>query len=303
VRVLVTGASGHVGGAVVARLANDGHEVVALSRRPPSAGGAAEVVLADIASPSVLERLAGQPPCEAIVHAAAALGATPWDPEIVPVNCAGLQRVLWLADRWACARFVFTSSIQVIGRPRVLPVDEDHPLDPLTAYHASKLFGERLVALAAGRGVTATSLRLTSPVGPAMADGRIFSVFVGRALAGLPLEVAGEGSRRQDYVDVRDVADAVALAVERGPGGVLNVGSGRAVSNRALAERCAELLGGRSEVRLGGAPDAEDGVSWEVSIERAAGALGYAPSRSLEDSIRGLATAMSRSPRRPEFSR
>lgn len=288
-RVLVTGARGHVGGAVVDRLAVAGHDVVALSRRPPPAAGAAHVVLADIGDPAALEQLDREQPCQAIVHAAAALGSRPWNPEIPRVNCLGIQRVLWLAERWGCARFVFTSSIQVVGRPRFTPVDEKHPLDPLTEYHASKLFGEHLVALAAGRGVAATSLRLTSPVGPGTPDGRIFSVFVQRALAGLPLEVAGAGSRRQDYVDVRDVADAVALALEQETSGVLNVGSGRAVSNRELAELCAKLLGARSQVRFDGAPDEEEGVSWEVSIARASDALGYAPTRSLEDSIRDLA--------------
>jgi len=246
-------------------------------------------VQADITDVQALQRVGDERPCEAIVHAAAALSGAAHDPEIPAVNCLGTQRVLWLAEHWRCRRFVFTSSIQVVGRPRVLPIDEEHPLDPQTEYHASKLFGERLVALAAGRGIMATSLRLTSPVGPGMPGGRIFSVFVQRALAGLPLEVAGSGSRRQDYVDVRDVADAVALAIDRGASGLLNVGSGRAVSNRELAERCAERLGGGSPVQLSGEPDAEEGVSWEVAIDRASTVLGYAPSRSLEDSIRDVA--------------
>jgi len=291
VRVLVTGASGHVGGAVVDRLAADGHEVVAVSRRGRRHGGSVHVLPADIADPRTLARISAERPCDAIVHAAAVLGGAPWDSEISRVNCLGVQRVLALAERWGCPRFVFTSSIQVIGRPRIVPVDERHPLEPLTAYHASKLFGERMVAIAAGRGIMSSSLRLTSPVGPGMVGARIFSVFVRRARAGLSLDVAGAGSRGQDYVDVRDVADAVALAIQRGLTGVCNVGSGRTVSNRQLAERCVELLGARSELRIGGVPDAEEGVSWEVSIARASAKLGYAPRRSLEDSIRDLASS------------
>ena len=301
-RVLVTGAGGHVGAAVAERLVAGRHDVVALSRRR-SPVAAAQVVRADIAERREVERLADEPPCEAIVHAAAAIGSDPSDSEITRANCLGTQHVLWLAERWSCRQFVFTSSIQVVGRPRAVPIDEEHALDPPTAYHATKLFGERLVALAGRRGMAASTLRLTAPIGPGMADGRILSVFVRRALAGAPLDVAGSGTRRQDYVDVRDVADAVALALDGAPVGVLNVGSGRAVSNRELAERCVRALGSASEVRLGATTDTEEGVSWEVSIARASGALGYAPRRSLEDSIVDLATAMTRSPRLEEFNR
>jgi nucleoside-diphosphate-sugar epimerase len=146
-------------------------------------------------------------------------------------------------------------------------------------------------------------------VGPGMPDGRILSVFVRRALAGEPLEVAGEGSRAQDYVDVRDAADAAVACLEAGATGVFNVAAGRAVTNVDLARRCVEVLDSASAVRLGHVPDPEEGVRWEVSIARAAGAFGYEPRRSLEESIagaaelreRGLATRISRSPRRPEF--
>jgi UDP-glucose 4-epimerase len=307
--VLVTGAGGHVGGAVAARLAEAGHEVVGVSRRLLPAPALAEAVAADLGSRDAVAQIGERAPCQAVVHAAAAIDPDPHSLEVARTNCLGALNVHWLAERWGCERFVFVSSLPVIGRPRSLPVDEDHPLDPASAYHASKLFGERLTALAAGRGVAAASLRLTSPVGPGMPDGRIFSVFVRRARAGEPLEVAGRGTRAQDYVDVRDVAGAALAALERRAGGVLNVASGRAVTNLELAEACVSALGSSSEVRLGGAPDPDEGVRWEVSIERAGRELGYSPSCTLADSIagtaergeRGLARAISRSPRREEL--
>jgi nucleoside-diphosphate-sugar epimerase len=287
-RILVTGASGHVGGAVAARLAEAGHGVVGLSRRPLGPPGLAEAVAADIGDADALEAMAAREPCEAVVHAAAAMGGDLLAAEIARVNCVGTQNVLRLANAWGARHWVFISSVPVIGPPRELPVTEDHPLDPPTAYHASKLFGERLTGLARGRGMAAAALRLTSPVGPGMPPGRIFETFVRRARAGEPLEVAGEGTRAQDYVDVRDVADAVLGCLDRQAVGTFNVAAGRAVTNADLARRCVAVLGSASDVRLGGRPDPEEGVRWEVSVDRAAAAFGYAPTRTLEDSILGV---------------
>jgi nucleoside-diphosphate-sugar epimerase len=131
-----------------------------------------------------------------------------------------------------------------------------------------------------------------------MAAGRILPVFVRRALAGEPLELAGEGTRGQDYVDVRDIAAAVEASLRVEPSGVLNIASGTCTTNLELAGRCVELLGSSSEVRLSGTPDREEGVRWEVSIERAAETIDYRPRHSLEDSITTVAEELRTNPDR-----
>ena len=285
----MTGASGHVGGAAAARLVEAGHDVVGLSRRSAGPPGMSRALPADITSGTDIDQVAAEQPCDAIVHAAAVIDPDPHAAEMALVNCLGTQRIVELAEHWSCAAFVFVSSVPVVGRPRELPVTEAHPVDPPTAYHASKLFGERLTELARRRGMAAASLRLTSPAGPGTPRGRILEVFVRRALAGQPLEVAGEGTRAQDYVDVRDVADAALACLEGRATGVFNIARGEAASNAALARRCVEVLDSHSEVRVGGRPDPDDGVRWEVSIERASETFGYSPSRTLEDSIAAVA--------------
>jgi UDP-glucose 4-epimerase len=291
VRILVTGSSGHVGGAIAEHLMQEGHEVIGLSRRVTKRNRLLSgAVAADIGQPDLIgsldvERLR----CEAVVHAAAALDKDPHALSISLTNGVGTQQVLELAARWQVSSFVYLSSVPVIGRPRQLPIDEAHPTDPVTAYHASKLYGEHLVGVAALSGMPAVSLRLTAPVGPGMPDGRILSVFVRRALAGEALELAGEGTRLQDYVDVRDIARAAQASLERRATGVLNIGSGRPVSNLELAQRCVAAVGSRSEVRLSGVPDPEEGLRWEVSIARAAEVIDYSPRQSIDDSINAVA--------------
>lgn len=284
----MTGASGHVGGAVARHLVASGAEVIAVGRRGSGVEGIAGERPLDLADPGLdpatVAALVAEP-IDALVHAAAAIHEAPDAPAITAVNCRGTQVMLAAAELLGAQRLVFVSSVSVIGTPKATPIDEGHPTDPPTAYHASKLFGEHLMALAASRGLAAASLRITSPVGPGLRGGTILSAFAQRALAGLPLEVAGRGTRRQDYVDARDVATAIEAAIERRATGVINIASGRPIANAELARRCVAVTGSGSAIELGVGDDPSDDVSWEVSIERAATVLGYRPRHDLDDSI------------------
>ncbi len=289
-RVLVTGASGHVGGAIARHLVASGCEVIGLSRRPSRVAGLAGALELDLGSETAAEQIAEQvPSCAAIVHAAASMEKQLDAPAIALVNVLGTQQIVRLAQRWDSAQIVFISGVPVIGRPRDLPVTEAHPTDPPTAYHASKLFGEILMQLAGRSGLSTTSLRLTSPVGPGMPADRILSVFVRRALEREPLLLAGRGTRHQDYVDVRDAAAAVAACLRERPAGVFNIAAGKSTSNLELAEKCRFLLGSSSEIRFTGVDDPEEGVNWEVSIAEAHRRFGYAPQFSLDQSIQAVA--------------
>ncbi len=289
-RVLVTGSSGFVGGAIARHLLESGCEVVGLGRGLTAGNRALTgAVAADIGKPGLADALrAGQPRCDAIVHAAAAVTFAPFAPEIATTNCLGTQQLLELAMAWEVGSFVFLSSLPVIGRPVRTPITEEHPTAPLTAYHASKLYGERLVSLCTEAGLSGISMRLTAPVGAGMPGSRVLAAFAERARAGEPLEVAGRGSRGQDYVDVLDIATAVAAAIERPQRGVVNLGSGRCVTNLELAQACVAQLGSSSAIETVG-EDSEEGVRWEVSIAAAGRLLSYRPQRSLADSIEAVA--------------
>lgn len=287
----MTGSGGHVGGAIADELTSSGHEVIGLGRRLTKRNRRlAGALVADIGHVGAAESLASrQPRCDAIVHAAAALDKDNESPAITLTNALGTQQMLALARAWDVASFVYISGVTVIGMPQRLPIDETHPTAPLTAYHASKLFGEHLAAIAHHGGLPAVSLRLTAPVGPETPPGRILSVFVQRALAGEPLELAGQGERRQDYVDVRDVAAAVQTCVTQSATGLMNVGAGTSTSNLELARSCVEQLGSSSDIRLSGKPDPEEDRRWEVSIAHAQASIGYRPRHRLADSIAAVA--------------
>lgn len=289
--VLVTGATGHVGGAIVQGLTAADHRVVGLGRRAaPTRPAQVEQLSLDIGADDFPERLAESvEPCDAIVHCAAAIN-TPADAvETSRTNCTGTHNLIEVARRWKTRRFVFISGVAVLGLPDGEPFDEQRCPRPLTPYLASKLYGEHLIRSADVEGLSGVSLRLTSPVGPGLTQKRIFSLFVERALSGATLTIHGKGTRIQNYVDVRDVARIVETCLSNHAPGVFNVAADEAVSNVRLAHRCVKVLGSSSSIEFSGRADADDGLEWDVPNDRAKRTFGFSPKHTIEDSIVALA--------------
>src|SRR5262245_6952641 len=112
---------------------------------------------------------------------------------------------------------VHTSTRQVYGRPRYLPVDEDHPTAPVDVNGVDKLAGEQFhMIYSSVHDMAISALRLTNVYGPRQClvrDGLGFlPVFVRRALQGESIQVYGDGEQRRDCLHVNDVVRALALA-------------------------------------------------------------------------------------------
>lgn len=288
-KVLLTGATGQIGRAIAARLSRNGHVLIGISRGLSPVEGLSEHVQTCLGEGNAAKYITRKVlECEAIIHAAASLSHDLCDPSISLVNCLGTQQVIELAKIWGSSQLVYVSSLPVIGRPQYHPITEEHPVQPPTAYHASKLYGEHLMYVANFGGCRAVSLRLTSPAGPRTPDKRILSTFVRRALSNQPLEVLGRGTRKQNYVDVRDVAAAVEACITRRASGLYNIAAAESISNYSLAVTCVDELSSHSSVTFAEAPDPEEGVSWDVSIARARRDLCYQPQFTIRDSIRAI---------------
>lgn len=283
-KAIIIGGTGHVGGAIRRQLASFGWETIDVSRSGS--------IRADLAWPDFADQVAAAVRvCDVIVHCAASMDKALTYRAISQVNGAGTQEVIRTAALTRARHLVYISSVPVIGQPRYLPVDEEHPTNPLTAYHASKLFGEHLIRLAASPSLLTTSLRLTSPIGPGTPPGRIFSEFAGRARRGEPLVLAGQGGRRQNYVDVRDIARAVGQCLQSEVAGVFNIAGAAAVSNLELARCCVQTLGSASPVTFSGTADPEESISWDVSIEKARQSFGFQPVHPLAGSIHAFTSS------------
>ena len=296
-RILLTGASGFIGSAIATHLVSEGHEVIGLNAhpRPWFADKGVSEIVTDIASADAMASLSTEmEPCDAIIHTAASLDMSLFAADVLRVNCTGLQNLLRLASKWHRPKFVFLSSLPVIGVPKFLPITEEHPAQPLTAYHASKLFGEHLVRMAEAHGMLGASLRLTAPVGPRMPKNRLLAVLVNRSLNNTPLEISGSGSRKQNYIDVRDIARATELCLKKNTSGVFNIGAATCISNLELAHRCIAGCNSTSNVLFSGRADSEEGFSWDVSIEKAKNELGFIPQFDIDDAIAAVVADIGR---------
>ena len=136
------------------------------------------------------------------------------------INCASQLSLLECCrSQNPDVKIVFASTRQLYGRPKYLPVDEAHPLEPVDVNGINKLAAERYYSLYSEiHGLPTVSLRLTNTYGPRMEitnDKKGFAgVFIRRALAGEKIQIFGTGEQRRDFNFVTDVVDALLLAGE-----------------------------------------------------------------------------------------
>lgn len=124
-----------------------------------------------------------------------------------------------------------------------LPIREDHPTEPLTAYGRSKVVCERyLQETSAVRGCVLTVLRLAQVYGPGERPIKAIPRFIEAIRAGRPPLIYGDGSDLRDYVYVDDAARAMVLALEREAGGVFNISSGQPRSILDVARILAQAV-------------------------------------------------------------
>ncbi|MEU0512575.1 NAD-dependent epimerase/dehydratase family protein [Amycolatopsis sp. NPDC006125] len=268
-RVLVTGAAGYLGHAVVAALAERGHEPVAFVRDAARAPRlAAATAVGDVEDPASLREAVRD--VEGVCHLAARARVRESLTDPLPywhTNVNGTLNLLEaLTDRDVPAKLVLASTAAVYGTPDIQPISEDALIAPTNPYGATKAAADLAAANVAATGqLGAISLRAFNIAG-AVDDhpDRDFTRLIPKVLAvqaGLAEElgVNGDGSAVRDFVHVADMAHAFVLAIEAcTPGGwrAYNVGSGRETSiNDVLA--ATEQITGRP-VRIKRNPPANE---------------------------------------------
>jgi nucleoside-diphosphate-sugar epimerase len=287
-RILVTGSSGLVGGALVSALTSRG---VVVARLDIKANGAAHGDVRD--RQRVREAIAG---AEGVIHLAA-VSRVIWgerEPGLCwSTNIGGLTNVLELAAAsprrpWV----VFASSREVYGQCDRLPATEDCPVRPVNVYGRSKVEGEQLVIAAQRDGVRACTIRLSNVFGSTAdhAD-RVVPAFARAAVFGHELRVEG-ADQTFDFTHIDDVTRGIVTLTELLAGSdvvppPIHFVSGTPTTLGELAAAAIRIAGSGSSIRL--APPRDfDVARFFGSPARAAALLGWSPRIGLEEGLTRL---------------
>ncbi|MEU7894229.1 NAD-dependent epimerase/dehydratase family protein [Nonomuraea sp. NPDC049152] len=256
-RVVVTGAAGFIGSHMCERLIQFGANVVGVDNLVTgsldnlaglSREAAFELIMADVTVPFSVTG-----PVHTVLHLASP--ASPRDYLRLPVEtlmtgAMGTLHALQLAQA-RNARFLLASTSEVYGDPLVHPQHEQYwgnvnSVGPRSVYDEAKRYAEALTASFRRDGGTDTAIaRIFNTYGPRMrpGDGRAVPAFIGQALAGELLTVAGDGSQTRSLCYVSDTVEGLLALAASAHAGPVNIGNPQEISMLELArlvrERCA----------------------------------------------------------------
>lgn len=306
-KLLVTGGAGYVGSVCAAVLLEQGHQVVIVDDL--STGNADAVPpgarFVDDDMISAARTLLGDGSFDGVLHFAAKslVGESVQAPEKYWYgNVVKTLDLLEVIRTTGTPRLVFSSTAATYGEPESVPIDEDAPTRPTNAYGATKLaIDHAITSYAAAHGLAATSLRYFNVAGAYAGFGERHATethlipLVLQVAAGTRPEIlvygndwpTPDGTAIRDYIHVRDLADAHALALQRAQPGshrIFNLGNGTGFSVREVIDCCRRVTGhtipSRDVERRAGDP-----AVLIASSERAVRELGWRPRHTGLDEI------------------
>jgi nucleoside-diphosphate-sugar epimerase len=261
-RVLITGGIGFIGSNLALRLVRSGARVHLVDSMLPAYGadlrniepvrGKVRVNFSDIRDPHSLGYVVqGEDLIFSLAGQVSHLSSMEDPFTDLEINCRSQLSLLEVCRRHnPGVKIVFASTRQLYGKPRYLPVNEEHPLMPVDVNGINKLAAEMYYTLYSRvYGIPTVSLRLTNTYGPRMdlaSDLKGFvGIFIRKALRGEKIQVYGSGEQRRDFNFVDDVLDALLLAGENDAldGRAFNLGHSRSYSLLEFVE----LLRGLAE--------------------------------------------------------
>jgi UDP-glucose 4-epimerase len=309
-RVLITGGAGFVGSHLSEALLDRGDEVFILDNL--STGSIENVVhlkgnprfhytIDTVSNEPVLAELIDR--CDIVVHLAAAVGVkliVEQPVHTIETNVHGTEVVLKHANKKKKLVLIASTS-EVYGKSADVPFREDADLvlgataKHRWAYACSKMIDEFLaLAYWKEKKLPVIIVRLFNTVGPRQTGqyGMVIPNFVRQALAGQPITVFGDGTQSRSFTYVGDVVKAMVALIDepRAVGQVFNIGNGKEISIRELAEKVKQMTGSRSEIVTVPYEKAyeagfEDMARRVPDIGRIQALVGYAPTVELDETL------------------
>jgi UDP-glucose 4-epimerase len=294
-KILLTGGAGFIGSHIADACLKAGHEVAIVDDL--SSGSLANVPTGarfyevDIRSPALADVFELEQPDVVNHQAARANVRESFELPILyaDTNILGSLNLLECCKRYSVRKVIYASTGgATYGEAQYLPVREDHPINPLDPYGASKHHVEHYLFLyRANFGISYTTLRYPNVYGERQnphGEAGVVAIFANRMINGDALLVNGTGEQQRDFVHVSDVARASVLALDKGDGEILNIGSGVGTSINSIVAALTEATGWKGEAHYG---PAKTGEVYKVYLDatRAGEVLGWRPQVTLTDGI------------------
>jgi len=255
-KVLVTGGAGFIGSHVVDALIQQGYQVVVVDNlstgRLENINPATTFYQVDICN-SELEGIFEKERPELVNHQAAqtVIQKSNEDPAFdAKQNILGSLNLILQCLRFGVKKIVYASSAGIYGEPKYSPVDESHPINPISYYGISKHTVEHYLHLAHLQHMLSyVVLRYSNVYGPRQnpeGEAGVVAIFTRQMLQGERPTIFGKGDKTRDYIHVSDVVTANLLAMERDGNGVYNIGTEVESTDQEMFNLLAELTGYQS---------------------------------------------------------
>ena len=291
--ILVTGATGFIGSHLCREIMRRGNNIFALSHsgktnkiRQLLQDKKFHLLTGDILDADMMTGIIRDNGITDVFHLAARLpdgDSTDDFQAFFDTNTVGTFNILRAAHRNNIASFVYASTMSVYSAPpQYLPVNESHPVSPLTPYGITKLAGELLCNMFSDR-MCLVILRYGAVYGKHQYEKDVLPVFLSQALHNKPITIYGDGSQSSDFVYIEDVVSGTLLAWEKNESGVYNIGSGEETRIIDLAEKIKRITGSKSEIVLGG-DNSERPFRFVLDTGKSCKTLGWLP-RSLNQGL------------------
>jgi len=295
VKVLVTGGAGFIGSHVCDAFLAKGHEVHALddlsSGKRENLDPRVKLTVADIRSKDAQELILSQR-FDAMAHLAAQMDVrrSVADPRFdADVNIGGFVNLLEACVKAGTKRVIFSSTGGAIyGEQDEFPAKESHATRPVSPYGTSKAAGELYLGYYKAQfNLGYCALRYANVYGPRQnphGEAGVVAIFSERLLDGRPCTIFGDGKQTRDFVYVKDVARANALALESDFVGPVNIGTGKETDVNELYKLLAQAAGSKADATHAPKKPGEQMRSC-IDNSRARELFGWKPERSLADGL------------------
>lgn len=302
-RVLVTGAEGFIGSHLTELLVEMGAQVTALVQYnsfnnwgwldslEPKIKDNIRIYTGDIREYDNISKVVkGQ---QVVMHLAALI-AIPYSYQspaaYVRTNVEGTMNVMQACLDFGVERVVHTSTSEVYGSARYVPIDENHPLQGQSPYSASKIGADKIAeSFFCSFNLPVATIRPFNTFGPRQSARAVIPTIISQALAGQKIKL-GSMHPTRDFTYVKDTATGFVKVAEadQAIGEVINIGSNYEISIGDLVTKIVSITGNKAEVEFDDQrtrPEKSEVNRLWANNEKAKQIVGWKPTYSLEQGL------------------